>query len=74
MTKLNEELWIFFGVHTANAVRVAQKMALDKQAAWEEHTVRLKSLKDEKLCPFNRFLQLKSIEKQIQQYYKTKIW
>ena len=33
MTQLNEGLWIFFGVHTANAVRIAQKMALEKQAA-----------------------------------------
>lgn len=33
MTQLNEELWIFFGVHTANAVRIAQKMGLEKQAA-----------------------------------------
>ncbi len=31
MTKQNEELWIFFGVHTANTVRIAQKMALEKQ-------------------------------------------
>jgi hypothetical protein len=31
MTQKNEELWIFFGVHTANAVRIAQKMALEKQ-------------------------------------------
>ena len=28
MTQKNEELWIFFGVHTANAVRIAQRMAL----------------------------------------------
>lgn len=33
MTQLNEQLWIFFGVHTANAVRIAQKMLLVKQAA-----------------------------------------
>jgi hypothetical protein len=33
MTQPNEELWIFFGVHTANAVRIARKMALEKQAA-----------------------------------------
>ena len=36
MTQQNEELWIFFGVHTANAVRIARKMALqksEKQAA-----------------------------------------
>ena len=26
-TRKNEELWIFFGVHTANAVRIAKKMA-----------------------------------------------
>lgn len=26
-TKLNEILWIFFGVHTANAVRIAKRMA-----------------------------------------------
>lgn len=31
MTQKNEELWIFFGVHTANAVRIAKKMALEKQ-------------------------------------------
>lgn len=31
MTQLNEELWIFFGVQTANAVRIAQKMAREKQ-------------------------------------------
>lgn len=31
MTQLNEELWIFFGIHTANAVRIAHKMALKKQ-------------------------------------------
>ena len=30
MTQRNEELWIFFGVHTANAVRIARKMALEK--------------------------------------------
>lgn len=30
MTQQNEELWIFFGVHTANAVRIARKMALQK--------------------------------------------
>ena len=30
MTQLNEELWIFFGVHTANAVRIARKMAQEK--------------------------------------------
>jgi hypothetical protein len=32
-TQKNEELWIFFGVHTANAVRIAQKTVLEKQAA-----------------------------------------
>ena len=35
-TKLNEILWIFFGVHTANAVRITKKMqarALDQNAA-----------------------------------------
>jgi hypothetical protein len=26
-TQKNEELWIFFGVHTANAVRIAKRMA-----------------------------------------------
>ena len=26
-TELNETLWIFFGVHTANAVRIAKRMA-----------------------------------------------
>jgi len=31
MTQLSEELWIFFGVQTANAVRIAQKMAREKQ-------------------------------------------
>lgn len=31
MTQKNEELWIFFGVHTANAFRIAQKMAMEKQ-------------------------------------------
>ena len=31
MTQKNEELWIFFGVHTANAVRIARKMAVSKQ-------------------------------------------
>lgn len=30
MTQKNEELWIFFGVHTANAVRIAKKMVLEK--------------------------------------------
>ena len=31
MTQLNEELWIFFGVHTATAIRITQKMVLGKQ-------------------------------------------
>ncbi len=30
-TKLNEILWIFFGVHTANAVRIAKRLAQEKQ-------------------------------------------
>ena len=29
-TQKNEELWIFFGVHTANAIRIAKRMALSK--------------------------------------------
>lgn len=29
-TMLNEILWIFFGVHTANAVRIAKRIALEK--------------------------------------------
>jgi hypothetical protein len=29
-TELNEILWIFFGVHTANAVRIAKKLAVSK--------------------------------------------
>ncbi len=29
-TELNEILWIFFGVHTANAVRIAKGMAQEK--------------------------------------------
>lgn len=29
-TELNEILWIFFGVHTANAVRIAKRLALEK--------------------------------------------
>jgi|TARA_B100000315_G_C14530907_1_gene566110 hypothetical protein len=29
-TELNEILWIFFGVHTANAVRIAKRMAQEK--------------------------------------------
>jgi len=35
-TQLNEKLWIFFGVHTANAVRITKKMqarALDQNVA-----------------------------------------
>jgi len=28
-TKLNEMLWIFFGVHTANAVRIAKRLAVE---------------------------------------------
>jgi hypothetical protein len=32
MTQLNEELCIFFGVHTANAVRIAKKMAQEKSS------------------------------------------
>lgn len=27
-TQKNEELWIFFGIHTANAIRIAKRMAL----------------------------------------------
>lgn len=30
MTELNEILWIFFGVHTANAVRIAKRLAVSK--------------------------------------------
>jgi hypothetical protein len=30
MTELNEILWIFFGVHTANAVRVAKRLAVSR--------------------------------------------
>jgi hypothetical protein len=30
-TKETEILWIFFGVHTANAVRIAKKLSLEKQ-------------------------------------------
>lgn len=30
-TELNEMLWIFFGVHTANAVRIAKRLAQEKQ-------------------------------------------
>jgi hypothetical protein len=29
-TELNEILWIFFGVHTANAVRIGKRLALEK--------------------------------------------
>jgi len=29
-TKLNEILWIFFGVHTANAVKIAKRLAQEK--------------------------------------------
>jgi hypothetical protein len=29
-TELNEVLWIFFGVHTANAVRIAKRLAQEK--------------------------------------------
>lgn len=29
-TKANEVLWIFFGVHTANAVRIAKRLAQEK--------------------------------------------
>jgi len=31
MIQKNEELWIFFGVYTANAIRIAQKIAQKKQ-------------------------------------------
>jgi len=31
-TKQNEILWIFFGVHTANAVRIAKRLALEKSS------------------------------------------
>ena len=30
-TELNEILWIFFGVHTANAVRIAKRLAQERQ-------------------------------------------
>jgi len=30
MTQLNEILWIFFGVHTANAVRIAKRLAVSR--------------------------------------------
>ena len=29
-TQLNEILWIFFGVHTANAVRIAKRLAVSR--------------------------------------------
>jgi hypothetical protein len=29
-TKLNEILWIFMGVHTANALRIAKRLAQEK--------------------------------------------
>jgi len=31
-TQLNEILWIFFGVHTANAVRIAKRLAQEKSS------------------------------------------
>lgn len=31
-TQKNEVLWIFFGVHTANAVRIAKRLAQEKQS------------------------------------------
>lgn len=31
-TKLNEILWIFFGVHTSNAVKIAKRMAQEKSS------------------------------------------
>ena len=31
-TKENEILWIFFGVHTANAVRIAKRLSEEKVA------------------------------------------
>ena len=31
-TRKNEELWIFFGVHTANAIRIAKKMSQEQKA------------------------------------------
>jgi len=31
-TELNEILWIFFGIHTANAVRIAKRLAQEKQS------------------------------------------
>jgi hypothetical protein len=29
-TELNKILWIFFGVHTANAVKIAKRLAQEK--------------------------------------------
>jgi hypothetical protein len=29
-TEKNEVLWIFFGVHTANAVRIAKRLAVSR--------------------------------------------
>jgi hypothetical protein len=29
-TELNEIFWIFFGVHTANAVRIAKRLAVSR--------------------------------------------
>lgn len=34
-TEATEKLWIFFGIHTANAVRITQRMALIKQEQQE---------------------------------------
>jgi hypothetical protein len=31
-TQMNEILWIFFGVHTANAVRIAKRLAQEKSS------------------------------------------
>ncbi|MCK5135238.1 MAG: hypothetical protein KAR19_05575 [Bacteroidales bacterium] len=31
-TEQNEILWIFFGVHTANAVRIAKRLAQEKSS------------------------------------------
>ena len=31
-TRKNEELWIFFGVHTANAIRIEKKMSQEQKA------------------------------------------
>jgi len=30
MTEKNEILWIFFGVHTANAVRIAKRLSISR--------------------------------------------